>query len=270
MASSIIIVGAVEGVRREIEKHLGDRAKLLIVRLTQKGGFRLEPNPQCAVQMVESAADHADNYGRVLVIQLPYASCPKQLDGTIRTLEELEATVLRPAPGSFQWPSRPRALDDQFRQALRNALFAAIDEWLPGGPPEASVTDSIARARDDFAKTLEIQTDVFIQTRLPGRFWYDTLRALDELCLMERQGRATDKRGVLRQLLGKHVGRPKDTYKVGDTGVYVMVGGKRVESRERVHLREGRPTETESVYWVTIGETRDSYRYYIARIGRHV
>lgn len=269
MPSSVIIVGAVEGVRREIEKHLGDRAELLIVRLAQKGGFRLEPHPQSAVQMVEAVADRADNYGRVLVIQLPYASCPEQLEGTVRALEELGATVQRPAPGSSPWPPRPKALDERFRQGLRNALFGAIDEWLPGGPPEESVADSIARARGDFAETLEISVDVVVQTRLTGDFWYRALRALDELCLMERQGEAQNKRGILQGLLAKHVGLPKDTYKVGDTGVYVTVGGKRVELRERVHLREGRPAETESVYWITIGDTRASHRYFIGRIGRH-
>jgi hypothetical protein len=40
--------------------------------------------------------------------------------------------------------------------------------------------------------------------------------------------------------------------------------------RERVHLREGRPAETESIYWQTVGDDQASYRYLIGRIGRHV
>lgn len=269
MASAVIVIGAVEGVRREIEKHLGERAELLIVRLARKGGFWLEPHPQSAVQMVEAVADRADNYGRVLVIQLPYASCPEQLDGTVRALEALGATVLRPDPASASWPSRPKALGDRFRQALRNAILAAIDGWLPGGLAAESVADAIARARGDFGETLEIPVDLVVETRLTGDFWYRAFRALGELCLIERQGEAQNKREILQRLLAKHVGLSKGTYKVGDTGVHVAVAGKKVELRERVHLREGRPAETESVYWITIGDTRASYRYFIGRIGRH-
>jgi hypothetical protein len=269
MAAAVIVIGAVEGVRREIEKHLGERAELLIVRLAQKGGFRLEPHPQSAVQMVEAVADRAENYGRVLVIELPYAACPEKLDGTVRALQELGATVLRPAPASAPWPARPKALDERFRQALRNAILAAVDEWLPGGLSEESLTDSIARARGDFSDTLEIAVDLVVDTRLKGDSWYRAFRALDELCLMERQGEAQNKREILQRLLAKHVGLSKGTYKVGDTGVYVTVAGKKIELRERVHLREGRPAETESIYWITIGDTRVSYRYFIGRIGKH-
>ena len=37
--------------------------------------------------------------------------------------------------------------------------------------------------------------------------------------------------------------------------------GARVELRERVHLREGRPAETESVYWHTLGGRQSDFRY---------
>lgn len=272
MASSVIVVGAVDGVRRELERRLRDRAELLIVRLARQGGFRLEPHPQSAVQMVEAASDRADNYGRVLIIQLPYASCPEPLLETVLALESLGATVIRPNPGVSTWPSRPKALDDRFRQSLQNALAAAIDEWLPGeAAPEENVDSAIGRARDDFSTTLQIPADLAVDTRLNGDFWYRVFRALDELCEIERRGEATNKREILRHLLGKHVQLPKATYKVADTGVFVTVPatGQRVELRERVHLREGRPSETESVYWTSIGETQASYRYLIGRIGRH-
>lgn len=110
-----------------------------------------------------------------------------------------------------------------------------------------------------------------IDTRLDGGFWYRVFRALSELCEIERRGEATNKRDILRELLGKHLGLPKDTYKIGDTGVCVTVPGSsvRIELRERVHLREGRPAETESVYWITIGEKQDRFRYLVGRIGRH-
>jgi hypothetical protein len=68
-----------------------------------------------------------------------------------------------------------------------------------------------------------------------------------------------------------HIQVPKRTYKVADTGIFVVnpASGERIHLRERVHLVEGSPAETESVYWITVGVTQDSYRYLIGRIGRH-
>ena len=271
MSSAVIVVGAVEGVRRDLEKRLGDRAHLLVIRLARQGGFRLEPYPQAAVQMLEGAADRADEPANVLIIVLPYATCPEKLDATIAALAELGATVIRPQSGAGRWPPRPPALDGRFQAALRDALVAAIDQWLPGEPPPESVDAAIARARVDFVDTLHIPDHVTIDTSLDGAFWYGVLRALHELCEIERRGEATNKRDVLRDRLAVHIGSPKRTYKVADTGVFGIhpATGVRIELRERVHLVEGRPAETESVYWVTIGDPQASYRYLIGRIGRH-
>ena len=271
MPHSVIVVGAVDGVRRDLERRLGDRAHLLVIRLARQDGFRLEPYPQAAVQMLEGAADRADDPGNVLIIVLPYARCPQQLDDTITALVELGATVIRPQSGAGRWPSRPPALDARFQAALRDALLAAVDNWLPGEPPPESVDEAVSRAREEFADTLHIPEDVTIDTSLDGEFWYGVLRALHELCELERRGEAANKRDVLRDCLAVHTGTPKRTYKVADTGVFEIhpATGVRIELRERVHLVEGRPAETESVYWVTIGDTRASYRYLIGRIGRH-
>ena len=271
MPSAVIVVGAVEGVRRDLERHLGDRAHLLVIRLARQGGFRLDPYPQAAVQMLEAAADRADEPAKVLILVLPYATCPQQLDDTIAALAGLGATVMRPQSGAGRWPARPPALDARFQTALRDALLAAIDNWLPGEPPPESVDAAVSRARVDFADTLHIPEHVTIDTSLDGAFWYGVLRALHELCELERRGEAANKRDILRDRLAVHIGTPKRTYKVADTGVFEIhpASGVRIELRERVHLVEGRPAETESVYWVTIGDARVSYRYLVGRIGRH-
>lgn len=271
MPSAVIVVGAVEGVRRDLERHLGDRARLLVIRLARQGGFRLEPHPQSAVQMVEAAADHANDPSDLLVIVLPYAPCPDQLNGTIEALEELGATVMRPQPGAGRWPSRPTTLDGRFQLALRDALQAALDAWLPGEPPPESAAAAVARARADFADTLHILENVTIETSLDGAFWYGVLRALHELCEIERRGEALNKRDILRDRLAAHIRVPKRTYKVADTGLFAIdpTSGQQVHLRERVHIVEGSPTETESVYWATIGKVQASYRYLIGRVGRH-
>jgi hypothetical protein len=271
MPHAVIVVGAVEGVRRDLEGRLGDRAHLLVIRLARQDGFRLEPYPQAAVQMLEGAADRADEPGKVLIIVLPYARCAPQLDETITALTELGATVIRPQSGAGRWPPRPPALDARFQAALRDALLAAIDNWLPGEPPPESVDAAVVRARLQFADTLHISEHVTIDTNLDGAFWYCVLLALHELCELERRGEAANKRDALRDRLAVHIGIPKRTYKVADTGVFGIhpETGVRVELRERVHLVEGRPAETESVYWMTMGDAQASYRYLVGRIGRH-
>jgi len=274
MPPAVIIVGAVDGCRRDLERHLGDRAELLLIRLARNAHnarFRLEPHPQNAVQMVEAAADRATAYDDVLILLLPYAACPDQLAATIVALGELGAKIVQPRPGAGRWPSRPPFLDRRFQAALRDALQAAIDDWLPGAAPMENVAAAVARARSDFADTLHIPENVDIDTSLDGPFWYRVLRALHELCEIERQGAATNKRSVLSGLLAKHINRPRQTYKVADTGVFAVnpMTGQRIELRERVHIMEGRPAETESIYWTTYGETQASFQYLIGRIGRH-
>lgn len=278
MPHAVIVVGAVEGIRRDLERHIGERAHALVLRMIlapgtpgARGGFRLETYAQGAIQIVEAASDRAGEPPDVLVVVLPYAPCWPELTDTIVALEELGATVMRPQPGAGRWPSRPRALDRKFQLALRDALLAAIDGWLPGEPPPESVADAVARARVDFADTLHIPENVPVETSLDGAFWYGVLRALHELCEIERRGEAANKRDILRDLLATHVMAPKRTYKVADSGVFAIHpdSGERLHLRERVHLVEGRPAETESVYWMTIGLTQVSYRYLVGRIGRH-
>ncbi|MFN7979426.1 MAG: hypothetical protein U0P30_14920 [Vicinamibacterales bacterium] len=271
MASAVIVVGGLEALRRDLEKHLGDRAHLLVLRMARSGGFRLEAHPTVAVQMLEGATDRADSPQHVLVVVLPYAPCPEELGGTIAAIEDLGATVIRAQAGAGRWPSRPPALDGRFQEALRAALLAVIDSWLPGDPPPDSVPDAIDRARRDFAETLHIPDNLPIDTSLDGPFWYGVLAALHDLCEIERRGEAPNKRDILRDRLAARIRSPKRTYKVADTGVYSVhpSTGNRIELRERVHLVEGKPAETESVYWVTIGDERPSYRYLIGRLGRH-
>jgi hypothetical protein len=135
----------------------------------------------------------------------------------------------------------------------------------------SSPEEAVMRAREEFGATLLIPANVAIETDLDGPALYSALLALHRLCQLERRGQATHKREQLRDLLGDHVGVPKDTYKCGDTGVVVVnpETGESVGLRERVHLKEGKPSETESIYWQTIGSSQESYRYLIGRIGRH-
>lgn len=281
MPASIIVIGAPEGVRRQLEKSVGVRARLRLVKLVQRGGFRLEPHVDSVVQMIEAASDTAavpadgeatDSYSDLLIIVLPYAECPPLALETVQALKDLGANVMRPTPNAAPWPSRPPALDGKFQTDIGRALEQEIDKWLAAqGPAPEDAHAAVERARISFKETLHIADDVVILTSESGAFWYSVLHALHELCQLERGGAVIDKREAARDLLAKHLGVPKNTYKSADTGIYA-IHPKTLASmhlRERIHLTEGSPAITESIYWLTVGNTQSEYCYLIGRIGRH-
>ena len=169
----------------------------------------------------------------------------------------------------MQLESKVQSLQFQLNRKLQATITTAEQ---PAPTDFADIDAALDRARRDFATTLLIPDDVEVDTSEAPEFWYGALHALHRLCELERKGEATNKRAQLRDLLTKYVGVSKDTYKIADTGISVVNpgDGTLVEVRERVHLREGKPHETESIYWQTVGNTQASYRYLVARLGRHV
>ena len=68
MARAVIVVGAVGELRRQLERHVGGRATLLILRLAvRRKVVELEPYVTNAIQMVEQAADSATALNDVLI-----------------------------------------------------------------------------------------------------------------------------------------------------------------------------------------------------------
>lgn len=179
--------------------------------------------------------------------------------------------------------ARANELEEKVRQyestiaALKFQLaqkHGTVDEDGRGaeeGPDIDSVDTAIARAQVRYAETLVFAPDLVVDTNLDGKLVFAVLTALHELCERERRGEAKSKRTVLRDLLNEHTGSPKDTYKAGPTGLACTSPetGKREQLKERVHLVEGKPADTESVYWVTIGSKQSLYRYLVGRIGKH-
>jgi hypothetical protein len=159
-------------------------------------------------------------------------------------------------------------------ERLRGEIAASK---APGAVPRASPweiedpREAIERARTDFAGTLVFPETLTMETSQPGGWWYHALASVHQLCEAERTGKATNKRATLQQLLAQNGLPPKDTYKAGDTGVFVFdpETGAKHECRERVHLTEGKPADTESIYWVSLGDPAAKRRFLIARLGRH-
>lgn len=135
----------------------------------------------------------------------------------------------------------------------------------------SALEDALAKAKHDFGTTLVFSDTLVSDTDLSAGLVYHVLMSLHRLCEKERKGLAKNKRALLQQLLVENAGISKDTYKVGDTGltVYDPISKKTVNVRERVHINEGKPAESESVYWQTIGTKQAEYKYLVVRIGKH-
>jgi hypothetical protein len=159
-------------------------------------------------------------------------------------------------------------------ERVRAELTGAQQEKLEPPPSPWDIEDpqeALERARTDFRDTLVIPGNLPVDTSQLGGWWYYALHSLHQLCELDRAGRATNKRDLLVDLLAQNGLPPKDTYKIADTGVTVVNPETRetLSCRERVHLVVGSPSDTESMYWVTLGDRREKHRYLLARIGRH-
>lgn len=158
---------------------------------------------------------------------------------------------------------------DRLRGQITNPGIDAADK-----DPWATIPDlhgAVERARTDFGTTLVLPSGVVQDTNLPGGLWYHALEAIHQLCTEERAGRATNKRELIRTLMADRVGINNPDYKAAPTSVFAVdpATGNRIELRERVHLKSGAPSETESIYWATIGDDRSRYCYLVGRLGRH-
>lgn len=275
MARVVVVVGAREPTQRILVRRLGDWADLLVIRLRQRGRIELEQQPAVAKRSIERFADRAlegrEDYSHLLVIDAPYVDTGR-LQDTLTALEGLNATIHRPRPNENGWPARGSVNKPGFDTQLATAVMQTISDWYPAVvTPPASPREAVDRACADFAESLHFPENIVLDTSMTGGDVHKVLAALNELCQAERRGEAKKKRFLLQELLGRYLSRAKGTYKVGDTNVYTTNPdtGETIHCRERVHLVEGRPNTTESIYWATIGVTQTRYRYVIARIGRH-
>lgn len=169
-----------------------------------------------------------------------------------------------------------KELSDDLEKRLREATSRLEELEAPetGEAIEASwelegIDEAIAKARSDFSATLLFPNEFSTETRMQAGYWYNVLKSLHELCLMERKGLGRGRGDALRELLIRNVKTP-GKWKRADTSIYVTnpETGNKVHTRDRVHLKEGAPKDTESAYWEPLGE-RESLRYLIGRLGTH-
>ncbi len=258
---TVVIIGFPKELRRRLEKAHPAIDLRFIYLAVRQGRLALAVPPHVAVAQLDSWPDPEDS--KYLV--LPYAPL-REVNDYIRACEELGSDVVRIRSNEGGWPPRPPRKDQEFMDLLFAATDTHLRERFP--PNIADVRDAIIFA-EAHLDTLSICRNVHIKTSESGFFWYGVFVALHELCRRERRGLAP-RRETLRELLARHVGVPGDL-KTADTGLSGVdpETGRSIEVRQRVHLREGKPSETESVYWGEIGEERSSRRFLIVRIGRH-
>lgn len=123
-------------------------------------------------------------------------------------------------------------------------------------------TEALEQARKKFADTLILPEDITLETDL-GPDVYDVLHAMHDAVLRERSRKMGDRQKAFAELFGQHLNHPA-RYEPGPTGLRYA----NEECRHRVHLKSGKPDETESVYWLERAEVSER-KYLIFRVGRH-
>lgn len=173
----------------------------------------------------------------------------------IRKLE-IEAKELEAALGDAR---RGAAKAEAMYDGLRRKSAAHGD--APPPPPQDEA-EALEQARKAFKDTLVLPDDLTIETDL-GADLYDALHAMNDAVLRERSRKMGDRQKVFSELFGQHLDHP-GRYEPGPTGLKYASE----DCRNRVHLKSGRPDETESIYWLERG-TVEKRQYVIFRIGRH-
>lgn len=173
----------------------------------------------------------------------------------IRKLElekaDLEALLVDTRREAAKWHA-------QFENLRRKTEAKGESVALP--PQDAA--EAVEQARKKFSDTLVLPDDIRLETDL-GPDVYDVLHAMHDAVLRERSGKMGDRQKAFAELFGKHLNHPA-RYEPGATGLRYL----NEDCRNRVHLKSGKPDDTESVYWLPQGDV-EGRKYVIFRIGRH-
>jgi hypothetical protein len=113
------------------------------MEMSKKGEPVLVPFPGEAVRALREMFDQVVEPADVLVVVLPYAPTPPELDAELQALMELGISVVRPVPGSERWPkySRRNKLDNTFQDGLYFSLME-----MTGAEDRASPSECFAIA----------------------------------------------------------------------------------------------------------------------------
>lgn len=208
----------------------------------------------------EDAAQYAQQIAR---LNVDIAELRAQLAEAVKIQTDAESNAQQAWQAERDARAENRALKEE---------LAACKGNTPPSPPRTA-DDAVARAREEFARTLVFASDLTVETNESGAFWYGALHALHDLCEDEQKGLLT--KGVEQvkttfpELLARY-GCPRRQPKHDDTQVFKQnpINNTREHLRWRVHLRSGPLTESESLYWEPF--TIDGAKVYLVGwIGAH-
>lgn len=234
----------------------------LMARLARASVARFESVPE-----IEHVIEQAKAQEKAAILAKLTAS---GLDELRRKVDELgiERDLYKEMVESLEVDNKK--LQEELRELSERVAELESGEDEDSGWEIESIEEALERARNEFVSTLIIPPHIPVDTSMATGYWFNVLRAVHELCQLQQHGSlGRSASNVLAELLNKHC----MTYalmKTGDTAVWLPHPdtGENIHLRHRVHLKEGRPGETESIYFEPLGKGGD-LRYLIGRLGRH-
>ncbi|MFM0275782.1 hypothetical protein PQR37_30235 [Paraburkholderia nemoris] len=141
--SAVLVIGLLKSMTQGFKAECARKGvePLIVPAEYGNNGWALIPHPGSAVQAVQAYAEKTDDWRDLLVIVMPYAEVPPELDGELGALIGDGAKVIRAVNGQGGWPhvqKRKRA-DAPTIEQIRQRLWDEIpigeaqpeDEVLP-------------------------------------------------------------------------------------------------------------------------------------------
>lgn len=136
-----VIVGLPETVRSRIQAKFKGVVDIRPIPLARDGGYRLDPPPPVAKDLVEKFADAASSYEHLAVIVLPYHGTVDLVEESLQILEGLGSKIYRTPPDETAWPkpSRGQGMDNDFQKNLIAQVCKCLDNCFPEDPVEDDI-----------------------------------------------------------------------------------------------------------------------------------
>jgi hypothetical protein len=127
----VFIIGLPKAIRGQVEAVAKTHDTLIKSVLADKGeraaSLRIVPYPERAIEDLQTYADEYNNFSDALVLVLPYAKLPPNLNDELDTFESLGGTVERPRQGENGWGKFPKTqLDKSFYDSVVRSITQTL------------------------------------------------------------------------------------------------------------------------------------------------
>jgi hypothetical protein len=162
-----------------------------------------------------------------------------------------------------------RELVEKERELEELRALMGVAPGRRSGP--LTVTEALARGRDEFSATLIVPETLVVEADLTGERVMALLHALHELCVLERRDEILHRGELVRSVLKAEAGLDA-VYSCGAAGVWGTFPdtGEHVELDEQAVLTSvndaGEAQRHAALHWCTVGEQPRAVRYLVGRI----